>query len=78
VSPAEVTRIMARPYRVRIEGDAVEGFAAQIVEFLGCITTGESVTDATEMLTDAMEGWIAAGLELGLDIPEPFTAARIA
>lgn len=69
-------KLADRPYRKVIRGNDVDGFLAEAPELPGCVTAGESVQEALEMLQDAMEGWIEVALAAGEHIPEP-EAARL-
>jgi len=68
---ALVQRFASRPYRMVITGDDIDGYLAEAPELPGCITAGETVAEAAEMLRDAIEGWIEAALVAGEAIPEP-------
>ena len=46
---------------------------AEAPELPGCISAGETPTEAMEMLRDAMAGWFEEMVESGLPIPEPET-----
>ena len=46
-------------------------FYARIPDLPGCITTGHSLQDAIEQITDAASGWLVVAEDEGLDIPEP-------
>ena len=37
----------------------------------GCITTGNSIDDAIEMITDAASGWVVVAEDEGNEIPSP-------
>ena len=37
----------------------------------GCITTGSSIDDAIEMITDAASGWLVVAEDEGNEIPAP-------
>lgn len=54
-----------------IEDESGIYFYAHVLELDGCQTTGETYEEAYNNLKDAMEGWIEAKLEAGLDIPLP-------
>ncbi|MCC6961044.1 MAG: type II toxin-antitoxin system HicB family antitoxin [Dehalococcoidia bacterium] len=69
--PEAVRQLASRPYQKVIRGDEVEGFLAEAPELPGCVTAGASIIEATEMLQDAIEGWIEAALAAGEAIPEP-------
>ncbi len=42
---------------------------ASIPDLKGCITTGNSLEDAIEQITDAASGWLVVAEDEGLDIP---------
>jgi antitoxin HicB len=67
----EVNRIIARPYVREITNNSDGTWFARVIEFPGCMTEGDTSTEALEMLEDAMKGWIEAHLEDGDAIPEP-------
>ena len=62
---------MQRPYRKVITGDAEEGYLIQVPDLPGCMTAGETMAKAIELLDDAMLLWIGAALEEGEPIAEP-------
>ncbi len=72
-----VQEIVARPYRKVISGDDVEGYLAEAPELPGCVTAGETVEEALEMLRDAMEGWVECALLAGEEVPEPAASLRL-
>lgn len=60
------------PYsRVVIPDEETGSYTARMLEFPGCVTQGDSVQDAYELLDDAAEAWIEAALELNQEIPPP-------
>lgn len=62
------------PYSREILPDSeFGGFTALIREFPGCVTQGETVTEAYEYLEDAASSWIEAALSLGQEIPPPYS-----
>jgi antitoxin HicB len=67
----QVERLMARPYRKVITGDAADGFLAMAPELPGCVTAGETEAEALELLHDAMSLWMTSALEDGQPVPEP-------
>jgi antitoxin HicB len=69
-----IQQIVSRPYRKVISGDDQEGYLAEAPELPGCVTTGQTVEEAMEMLRDAMEGWVECALLAGDAIPEPESA----
>ena len=66
-----VAEIMKRPYRKVITGNADEGFLIQVPDLPGCMTAGDTMEEAIELLPDAMAGWLIVALERGVPIPEP-------
>jgi len=42
-----------------------------VKELPGCMSVGDNLQDAYEMIRDAQSGWIETALELGRTIPEP-------
>ena len=66
----DLEHYLALPYTVQLQRDGDHWFA-QVVELPGCMTEGDSATEAAEMILDALTGWIATALEDGLPIPEP-------
>jgi antitoxin HicB len=73
VSP--VDQYLDLPYHIRLTPDRDEhgkaGYVAEIEELEGCVSQGETPTEAVESVRDAMAGWISVALEDGRDIPEP-------
>lgn len=60
------------PYtRVLIPDQETDTYTAEILEFPGCISQGDTAEEALKYLEDAAEGWIQACLDLGQKIPEP-------
>ncbi len=44
-------------------------FYARIPDLPGCITTGSSLQDAIDQMTDAASGWLVVAEDKGLEIP---------
>lgn len=60
------------PYTLVLIPDLEEGgFTAYFPELKGCVTCGETYTEAVENAMDAKKEWITACIEEGLNIPEP-------
>lgn len=59
------------PYKVVIYPSPEGGYAVEIPELPGCISQGETLQEALEMIEDAKRCWIADALEKGDPIPEP-------
>lgn len=65
---------MKLPYRLEIVPDIYEGgFVASYPELPGCITCGETISEAVTNAQDAKQAWLAASIEAGDNIPEPET-----
>ena len=47
------------------------GYIVELPELPGCISQGETVKEALEMIEDAKRCWLASALEDGFTIPEP-------
>lgn len=45
-------------------------FYCHVPDLPGCITTGDTLEDAIEMITDAASGWLVVAEDEGNDIPE--------
>ena len=68
---------MSMPYtRVvyPISDESGSYYVGSILEFDGCMTTGDTAAEVYELLDDAMEGWLEVKLEHGDYIPEPLEA----
>ncbi|MGB3542596.1 type II toxin-antitoxin system HicB family antitoxin [Rubrivirga sp.] len=51
--------------------DEDEAYIAEVPELPGCVSDGDTYTEATENAEDAMRAWIETAVELGREIPEP-------
>lgn len=47
------------------------GYSAQVLEFPGCFSQGETPGEAIDNLESAAEGWLLAAIDQGQEIPEP-------
>lgn len=63
---------MSLPYRIELvpEEDGT-GFAVAIPDLKGCISYGETVEGAFEMIAEAKQLWIETALDKGWPVPEP-------
>ncbi len=59
------------PYRINIYPSPEGGYAVEIPELPGCLSQGETLEDALQMLEDAKRAWIDVALQDGDTIPEP-------
>ena len=46
-------------------------YYCRVPDLPGCITTGSSIDDAIEMITDAAGGWLVVAEDEGNEIPAP-------
>lgn len=67
-----VMQYLQRPYARVIMPDEVGRYAAQILEFPGCFSEGDTPDEAYRNLQDAAESWLESVLGQGMAIPEPF------
>ena len=60
------------PYRIELvpEEDGT-GFAVTVPDLKGCISYGETVKEAYEMIAEAKQLWIETALDKGWSVPEP-------
>ena len=59
------------PYTYVLKQESDGSYFISVKELPGCMSVGESITDAHEMIRDAMKAWISNSLEDGMQIPEP-------
>jgi len=62
---------MNLPYTIELIPEPEGGWCVAIKELPGCLSEGDTVDEAIEMIHDAMRGWLEISLEEGHDIPEP-------
>jgi len=71
-TPDTVRDYLNQPYaRILTPDEEYGGYTAEILEFPGCITEGDTANEALENLEAAAEGWIEAALNARQRIPEP-------
>lgn len=46
-------------------------YYCRVLDLPGCITTGDSIDDAIEMITDAASSWLVVAEDEGNEIPAP-------
>jgi predicted RNase H-like HicB family nuclease len=69
-----INQILAKPYARVITPDRSGGYAAQVLEFPGCFSDGDTPDEAYSNLQEAAENWLESALAQGMAIPEPFAA----
>jgi predicted RNase H-like HicB family nuclease len=65
-----VEKYVGMPHAIQVKEDS-GGFVVTIPDLPGCISQGDSVEEAYEMIMDAKRGWIEVALDEGHPIPEP-------
>lgn len=65
---------LSLPYKIELRPSSDGGFGVSIPDLSGCISQGETVEEALEMISDAKAAWIEVALEDGMEIPEPTPA----
>jgi predicted RNase H-like HicB family nuclease len=63
-----------RPYHIviqRITEESDNYYLATVREFEGCMSHGDTYTEAFENIQEAMEGWIETKLTNGFPVPKP-------
>jgi antitoxin HicB len=59
------------PYKILLYPSPEGGFAIEMPELPGCISQGETIEEAYEMIRDAQKCWLEVALEDDNPIPEP-------
>lgn len=65
-----VEEYLVLPYTIEITPDD-GSFFVKVKELEGCMSVGETRTDALAMIEDAMQEWLTVAIEDGIDIPLP-------
>ena len=63
-------------YPITLYPEVEGGFTVEIKDLPGCVTQGETLEEAHEMIDDAKYAWIKVNLELGNPIPLPATQKK--
>lgn len=72
-----LSEYLALPYHMEIIEDHDEsGYVASFPELHGCLSCGETVSDAIANAMDTKRTWLEAALEKGVSIREPNGAKR--
>ena len=69
-----IKNYLERPYHIIIQHITDESgsyYFATVREFDGCMSHGDTHSEAFESIQDAMKGWIKTKLENGFSIPDP-------
>lgn len=67
----DAEEILKRPYTRLIVPDDDGSYRGEILEFPGCIATGETGEDALRALHEVALSWLESTLAIGRAIPEP-------
>lgn len=63
-------------YPITLYPEANGGYTIEIKDLPGCITCGDNLEQALEMIEDAKYAWIKVNLELNNPIPVPSAAKK--
>lgn len=64
-------QILKLPYARVVVPEADGTFRAEILEFPGCIASGDSAAEALAMLEEIAESWLESTIANGQQVPEP-------
>jgi predicted RNase H-like HicB family nuclease len=73
MEPAE---LLKKPYARVVVPEADGSYTAEILEFPGCVASGDTAADALANVEEVAIDWIAATLEQGQDIPRPLDHSK--
>jgi predicted RNase H-like HicB family nuclease len=68
-----IEAILSRPYSRILVPQEGGRFSAEILEFPGCFSEGDTAQGAYQNLEDAAAAWVAACVSAGTPVPEPLT-----
>jgi predicted RNase H-like HicB family nuclease len=68
---ADIKTLLKRPYMRTVVPQEDGSYHAEIVEFPGCMATGETAAQALQTLEGVAESWLAAVLDAGQQVPLP-------
>ena len=74
---AQLAEIFARSYHREVVREE-DGWVARVVEWSGCIGSGDTATEALADLEEAMKVWAASCLVDGVPVPEPYIRNALA
>ena len=75
IKKTDIADILAKPYGRLVIPDVDGSYSAEIVEFSGCIASGDTAAEALENLESVAADWIVSAIEQGQNIPEPMDSA---
>ncbi|MBZ4687479.1 MAG: antitoxin HicB [Clostridia bacterium] len=62
---------LSLPYKIVLYPAEEGGYVIEIPSLPGCISQGETVQEALEMIQDAKKLWLETAIEDNIEIPEP-------
>jgi len=62
----------ANTFTIRFERAEEGGYTVTVPELPGCVTEGDTLAEALEMVKDAIAGWLQVAAQCGDPIPEAF------
>src|ERR1700730_19134426 len=68
---ASVNEYLKKPYGRVVVPESDGTFRAEIIEFPGCIATGDTAAEALASLENVAESWLEATIARGQHVPEP-------
>jgi len=68
--------ILSQPYARIILPESDGTFRGEIMEFPGCIATGETAAATLSTLEDAAKSWLMAAIERGQTVPAPVESSN--
>jgi antitoxin HicB len=71
VLSSQIPGYLRRPYSRMLLPESDGTFRGEILEFPGCIATGDTPIETLLALEDAAAGWLVAALEHGQPVPDP-------
>lgn len=71
MSDKDLQYYLSLPYRIILIPAEESGYVVEIPDLPGCLSQGETIDEAMEMIQDAKIAWIETALENGIEIPEP-------
>lgn len=70
----DLSYYLALPYTIELVREDDSTWFARVPELPGCMTEGNSPTEAVQMMYDAMSAWLEVALADGQPVPEPRAA----
>lgn len=76
VKPNSLEDYLSLKYPVSFYPDREGGYTVMIKDLPGCISQGETLSEAMDNIQEAREAWIETAYECGDEIPLPSTEAE--